>query len=124
GMKRPNILFILSDQHDARIAGFAGNAVVDTANLDALATRAVRFDSAVCASPLCTPSRMSLLTGKEPHRCAAWNNHWVIFPEHVTWPAHFAAHGYRTALIGKMHFGGRDQMQGFQDRPYGDLRHG
>jgi len=35
-----------------------------------------------------------------------------------------AAHGYRTALIGKMHFGGCDQMQGFQLRPYGDLRHG
>jgi choline-sulfatase len=65
-----------------------------------------------------------MLTGKEPHRCAAWNNHWMIFPEHATWPGHFAAHGYTTALVGKMHFGGRDQNQGFQHRPYGDLRHG
>jgi choline-sulfatase len=67
---------------------------------------------------------MTMLTGKEAHRCAAWSNHWAIFPEHVTWPAHFAAQGYRTCLVGKMHFGGRDQMQGFQSRPYGDLRHG
>ena len=67
---------------------------------------------------------MCMLTGKEPHNCSAWSNHWVIFPEHITWPAHFAANGYRTCLVGKMHFGGKDQMQGFQDRPYGDLRHG
>jgi choline-sulfatase len=67
---------------------------------------------------------MTMLTGKEAHRCSAWNNHWVIFPEHLTWPQHFSDHGYRTCLVGKMHFGGRDQMQGFQHRPYGDLRHG
>lgn len=63
-------------------------------------------------------------TGKEPHRCAGWSNHWAIFPEHITWPAHFSAHGYRTCLVGKMHFGGKAQMQGFARRPYGDLRHG
>ena len=121
---RPNILFILTDQHTAKVAGFAGDPWVRTEHLDALAARSVQFDTAVCASPVCTSSRMCLLTAKEAHRCAAWNNHWVIFPEHVTWPGHFAAHGYRTCLVGKMHLGGRDQMQGFQLRPYGDLRHG
>ena len=65
-----------------------------------------------------------MLTGKDVHHCAAWNNHWIIFPEHLTWPQHFAEHGYRTCLVGKMHFGGKDQMQGFQMRPYGDLKHG
>jgi len=122
--RHPNILFLLTDQHAPDAAGFAGDAAARTQHLDALAAGAVQFDTAVCASPVCTPSRMCLLTGKEQHRCAAWNNHWVIFPEHVTWPAHFAAHGYRTCLVGKMHFGGKDQHQGFQDRPYGDLRHG
>lgn len=121
---QPNILLVLTDQHSPHVAGFAGDAVVRTQHLDALSSEAIQFDSAVCASPVCTPSRMCMLTGMEAHRCAAWNNHWVIFPEHLTWPAHFAAHGYRTGLIGKMHFGGRDQMQGFQARPYGDLRHG
>jgi choline-sulfatase len=120
----PNLLVIMTDQHDPRIAGYAGDPIVRTQALDALAARSVRFDTAISPSPLCTPARMCLLTGKEPQNCAAWNNHWIIFPEHTTWPAHFAAHGYRTCLVGKMHFGGRDQMQGFQDRPYGDLRHG
>jgi choline-sulfatase len=122
--RRPNILLIMTDQHAPRIAGFAGDPVVHTEHFDALAARSVQFDTALCPSPVCTPSRMCMLTGREAHRCGAWNNHWVIFPEHVTWPAHFAAHGYRTCLVGKMHFGGRDQMQGFQVRPYGDLRHG
>ncbi len=121
---RPNILLLLSDQHTPGVAGFAGDPLVQTPNLDRLAERSVRFDTASCASPVCTPSRMCLLTGKEPHRCAAWGNHWVIFPEHTTWPGHFAAHGYTTGLVGKMHFGGRDQMQGFEHRPYGDFHHG
>jgi len=120
----PNVLLLLTDQHAPLVSGFAGDGIVRTQALDAIAADAVQFDTALCASPVCTPSRMCLMTAKEAHRCAAWNNHWVIFPEHVTWPGHFAAHGYRTCLVGKMHFGGADQMQGFQHRPYGDLRHG
>jgi len=120
----PNILLIMTDQHAPRISGFAGDPVVRTEHLDTLAARSVQFDTAICASPVCTPSRMCMLTGKDVHHCSAWANHWVIFPGHVTWPGHFAAHGYTTCLVGKMHFGGRDQMQGFQYRPYGDLRHG
>ena len=122
--KRPNLLLIMTDQHAPKVAGYAGDSIVRTEHLDALAARSVQFDAASCPSPICTPSRMCMLTAKEAHSCSAWSNHWVIFPEHVTWPAHFAAHGYRTCLVGKMHFGGRDQMQGFQVRPYGDLRHG
>lgn len=121
---QPNVLVILTDQHSASVAGFAGDSAARTPNLDKLAAKSVRFTNAISPSPLCTPARMCLLTGKEANRCAAWQNHWAIFPEHITWPAHFAANGYRTCLVGKMHFGGRDQMQGFQDRPYGDLRHG
>ncbi|MCY4377926.1 MAG: sulfatase-like hydrolase/transferase [Spirochaetaceae bacterium] len=122
--RRPNILLLLTDQHAPLVSGFAADPIVRTQALDAIAGDAVQFDTALCASPVCTPSRMCLMTAREAHRCAAWNNHWVIFPEHVTWPGHFAGHGYRTCLVGKMHFGGADQMQGFQHRPYGDLRHG
>lgn len=122
--KRPNVLVIMTDQHIAKIAGFAGDAIVDTRHLDELAGTSARFSNAVTPSPLCTPARMCMLTGKEPYNCSAWGNHWVLFPEHRTWPGYFAEHGYRTCLVGKMHFGGADQMSGFQDRPYGDLHHG
>ena len=122
--RQPNILLILSDQHAADVAGYAGDLVVRTQNLDALAAESVQLSSAVCAAPVCTPSRISMLTGKEPHHANVWEGHWPVFPEHLTWPGHFAAHGYRTCLVGKMHVGGKDQMFGFQHRPYGDLRHG
>lgn len=122
--QKPNLLVIMTDSHCPDVAGFAGDPNVDTRHLDQLAERSVRFDTAYCASPICTPSRMCMLTGKEPQHCAAWGNHWPIFDHHTTWPGHFAQHGYATALIGKMHFGGKDQMQGFQTRPYGDLKHG
>jgi choline-sulfatase len=121
---QPNILFIMTDQHIAGVSGFGGDPFVNTPNLDKLASRSIQFDTAACASPLCTTSRMCMLTGKEVHHCAAWSNHWVIFPEHTTWPGHFAEHGYTTCLVGKMHFGGKDQLNGFKHRPYGDLRHG
>jgi choline-sulfatase len=123
-MTRPNILLLLSDEHAADIAGFAGYPHVNTENLDRLADRAVRFDAAISPCPVCTPARMCMLTGKDVHHCAAWNNHYILFPEQLTWPEHFANHGYTTCLVGKMHFGGHDQMQGFQYRPYGDLKHG
>ena len=122
--KRPNVLWIMTDQHHRNVAGFAGDAIVDTRNLDKLANRSIRFGNASCTNPVCTASRMSLLTGMDAHRCGAWSNHWIIFPEFKTWPGHFAEHGYSTCLVGKMHFGGRNQMNGFQHRPYGDLRHG
>lgn len=114
----------MTDEHNREVAGYSGDPIIRTDHLDRLAARSVRFEHATCTNPVCTPSRMSMMTGREAHRCGAWSNHWTLFPEHRTWPAHFADHGYRTCLVGKMHFGGRDQMNGFQHRPYGDLRHG
>ena len=60
--RKPNVLLILTDQHAPKIAGFAGDPYVRTQHLDDLAVRSVQFDNAFCASPLCTPSRMCMLT--------------------------------------------------------------
>jgi len=66
-----------------------------------------------------------MLTGKWAHRCSAYDNSSMMFPEHITLPAWLAHHGYTTAAVGKMHFRGGDEndtpMHGFQYRPYGDL---
>lgn len=120
--QKPNILFLMSDEHSPHAIGCEGNEIVQTPNLDRLAESGSYFENAYCQVPLCTPSRMCMLTGKHAHRCSAWNNGSILFPEHLTMPAHFAQHGYSTALIGKMHFGGKEQHNGFQSRPYGDLR--
>ena len=55
----PNLLVVMSDEHAPQFSGFGGHPLVHTPHLDALAARGVTFDAAYCASPLCTPSRMS-----------------------------------------------------------------
>ncbi len=119
--KRPNILLLLSDQHNPHIAGFAGDALARTPNLDGLAERGATFSAAYCQTPLCVPSRISMLTGLHPWRCSAWANSSVLYPDHVTFAEHLSRHGYTTALVGKMHLRRPHNMGGFQHRPYGDL---
>ncbi|WP_298029854.1 sulfatase [uncultured Dysosmobacter sp.] len=64
--KRKNILFILTDDHGAWAMGCAGNHELKTPNLDRIAAHGVRFDNFFCASPVCSPARMSIYTGKIP----------------------------------------------------------
>jgi choline-sulfatase len=89
--------------------------------LDRLAAQGTVFSDAYCQMPLCTPSRMCLLSGREARRCGAWSNNSILDPALPTLPKRFAAAGYATCLVGKMHFGGNLQFHGFQHRPYGDL---
>ena len=65
-MKRPNILFVFSDQQSFDMLGCAGNPQVKTPNLDALAAQGVRFEHAVANCPVCTPYRSMLLSGRHP----------------------------------------------------------
>ncbi|MGQ4556304.1 sulfatase-like hydrolase/transferase [Halobellus sp. GM3] len=120
-----NILFIISDQHSFRYLGNRpeqrGGEDVDTPTLDALEDRSAAFDNTYCASPLCTPSRLSLLTGTEAPDADAWGNSSVLRPDLETFPETLSEAGYETCLVGKMHLGGNRQFAGFDHRPYGDL---
>jgi choline-sulfatase len=124
-MPRPNVLLLLSDEHSFRCLGHraesAGGEPVQTPNLDRLAGLGTRFDSAYCQMPLCTPSRICMLTGLEVARCGAWNNGSILPPELPTLASTFTRAGYQTGLLGKMHLGGNRQFAGFAHRPYGDL---
>jgi len=62
-MKRPNILLIMSDEHDPAVSGCYGHPLVQTPNLDRLAAQGTLFENAYCNNPICVPSRMSFLTG-------------------------------------------------------------
>ena len=64
---RPNVLFIMSDQHSKAVAGCYGHDIVHTPNRDRLAQRGLTYDNAFCASPLCGPSRVAWITGTQPH---------------------------------------------------------
>ncbi|HEA23124.1 hypothetical protein LCGC14_1435870 [marine sediment metagenome] len=71
---RPNILLIMTDQHQAEALSIAGNTDLKTPNLDKLAKHGVRFKSAYVTFPLCVPSRSSIMTGKMPHTLGVNSN--------------------------------------------------
>ena len=102
---QPNILFIFADQHRHDALGCAGNDLIETPNLDALAATGVRFSNAWCQSPICQPSRAALITGRYPHELGVMRNFGPDMDE--AWPTFMKGlqqAGYRTANIGKTHY--------------------
>ncbi len=117
----PNILLIMADQLAPQFTGTYGHDVVKTPHMDELAARGMRFDAAYCNSPLCAPSRFSLMSGQWVSRIAAYDNA-SEFPATVPTFAHYLRQmGYKTCLSGKMHFIGPDQMHGFEERLTTDI---
>ena len=117
---KPNLLFIFSDQHAQRIARCYGDLVVETPNLDRLAADGVTFDNAYCPSPLCVPSRMSMLTARHPYAQECWTNDDYLRSDAATWLHSLGAAGYRPLLAGRLHSMGPDQMHGYAERTIGD----
>ena len=120
GAQRPNILYIQSDQHNPNVTGCYGETTVRTPNLDALAARGTIFTNAYCASPICVPSRMSLLTGRYPYENEVWCNTQTLSSAIPTYAHAMGAAGYRPVQIGRLHFVGYDQLHGFAERYVGD----
>jgi len=120
-MEQPNLLVILSDQHSPHVAGFAGDPFARTPSLDRLAQEGTRLASAYCPSPLCVPSRMSLMASQHPCDLGIWTNGGVLSPVVPTFAHQLARAGYETVLCGRMHFNGPDQRHGFESRLVGDV---
>ena len=118
--QRPNILYIQSDQHSAAVTGCYGDPIVQTPSLDELARTGVAFDSTYCPSPICVPSRASMLTGQHPHELEVWTNLHILHSGVPTFAHSLGAAGYRPVQIGRMHFVGPDQLHGFAERYVGD----
>jgi choline-sulfatase len=116
----PNLLFLMSDQHTQRVAGCYGDGVVRTPALDRLAARGVVFDEAYCPSPICVPSRMSLLTGCYPSTQSCWTNSDILASDRPTLAHALGAAGYLPVLIGRLHALGPDQLHGYARREVGD----
>ena len=119
--KQPNILLIMADQLTAFTLPCYGHPVVRAPHISALAAHGVVFENAYCNSPLCAPSRASLMAGRLPSRIGAYDNASEL-PAAVPTLAHgLRAQGYRTCLAGKMHFVGPDQLHGFEERLTPDI---
>lgn len=105
--QRPNILLITSDQHRADCYGFEKTRQVRTPHLDRLAQSGTRFSAAITPNVVCQPSRASILTGLLPLTHGAYDNHVNLDPAfaELGWSRRLANAGYRSAFIGKGHFG-------------------
>jgi arylsulfatase A-like enzyme len=103
---RPNLLLVVADDHAAWTLGIDGDPRRATPNLDALARQGVLFKRAYCNSPLCTPSRQSLITGKLPHAIGVTQLPTRLSDQVLTLGEWLRDLDFRTAAIGKMHFNG------------------
>jgi choline-sulfatase len=119
--RRPNILLVLADQLSASALPSYGNRVVRAPRLERLGDEGIVFERALCASPLCVPSRASLMTGLLPSRTGAIDNAGELPAGIPTFAHRLRLLGYRTVLAGKMHFIGPDQLHGFEERPMTDV---
>ena len=108
---KPNILFILSDQHRFCDVGHAGNADLHTPVLDRLAAGGARFDHAYSTCPVCVPVRGTLLTGLHPLRHGAAGNDMPVRTDVQSVADVLNDAGYETAYIGKWHLGGIPREQ-------------
>ncbi len=116
-----NIVVVLSDEHAANASGCYGNPKIRTPHLDRLAGQGVRYDTAYCASPMCVPSRLALLSGRYVHQIGAWDNGVIPGEKLRTWGHHLREAGYESVLAGRTHFNGPDRLLGFDRRLTDDL---
>lgn len=119
-MNKPNIIFILSDDQGAWSMGCAGNKEIITPNIDKLAEEGMRFENFFCASPVCSPARASLLTGRIPsqHGVHDWlrdDNKEQSAIEYLEGQKAYTEvlrdNGYICGLSGKWHMGNSEQPQ-------------
>lgn len=115
-----DIILVLSDQHSG-LAMSMHNPIICTPNLEKIAQTSQYFENAYCNNPLCVPSRMSFLTGRDSSETGIFDNDVVLPSDVPTIADKLKEKGYRTVLIGRMHFKGEDQHHGFEERYVGDI---
>jgi len=114
----PNILFILTDDQRWDSLGCYGNPVIQTPNLDKLASQGARLDAFYVASPLCCPSRATFLSGFYPHQTGIESNAGLDLADGTKTVATLLNRaGYVTGFIGKAHLGGDPNAWGFKECP-------
>lgn len=103
--KRPNILFIMSDDHAYQAISAYGSHLIETPQIDRIANEGILFTNACVSNSICAPSRATILTGKHTHVHGKIDNRMKFDTTQVTFPQLFQKAGYQTAMFGKLHFG-------------------
>ena len=110
---KPNILFIMSDDHGYQAISAYSDKLVKTPNIDRIAKEGVLFTNACVANSICAPSRATILTGKHSHINGKTDNRKPFHETQMTFPQLFQKAGYQTAMYGKLHLG--NSPKGFDD---------
>lgn len=103
--ERPNIIFIMSDDHAYQAISAYDNKLIETPNIDRIAKMGMLFTNASVTNSICAPSRATILTGKHSHMNGKIDNHFSFDTTNVTFPQIMQKSGYQTAMFGKLHFG-------------------
>lgn len=103
--ERPNILFIMSDDHAYQAISAYGSQLIQTPNIDRIAVEGMLFTNASVTNSICAPSRATILTGKFNHLNGKIDNNMPFDTTQMTFPQLFQQAGYETAMFGKLHFG-------------------
>ena len=119
--KKPNILILMVDQLTGTLFDDGPAAFLHAPNLRRLADHSLRFANTYTASPLCAPARAALMSGQLPRRTRVYDNAAEFASDIPTYAHHLRRAGYYTALCGKMHFVGPDQLHGFEQRLTTDI---
>jgi arylsulfatase A-like enzyme len=111
--KRPNILFIMSDDHGYQAISAYDSTLIQTPNIDRIAHEGMLFTNACVTNSICAPSRAVILTGKHSHLNGKVDNKFPFDTTQMTFPQLLQANGYQTAMFGKLHFG--NNPKGFDE---------
>ncbi|WP_225443956.1 sulfatase family protein [Echinicola arenosa] len=111
--KRPNIVFIMSDDHAYQAISAYDNTLINTPNIDRIAKEGMLFTNASVTNSICAPSRATILTGKHTHMHGKVDNVFPFDTTNVTFPQLLHDAGYQTAMFGKLHFG--NNPKGFDE---------
>ncbi|MBW2252879.1 MAG: sulfatase-like hydrolase/transferase [Deltaproteobacteria bacterium] len=102
--KRPNLVFVFSDQQSQDMLGCYGNHGIKTPHLDRLAAEGLRFNHCISTSPVCTPFRGMLMSGQHPLYCGAMHNDVPLLANNGPYFGHVLRDaGYRMGYVGKWH---------------------
>ncbi len=100
---RPNILYIMSDDHAAHAISAYGSRINETPNIDRVATGGMRFENCFCTNSICTPSRAAILTGQYSHKNGVYTLNDALDGKRQNVAKLLQGGGYQTAMIGKWH---------------------